>query len=127
MPPEAEAPIYLLIALADYARAVELGRYEPPGLATEHFIHASPADQLTRVANKHYRGVKDLHLLCVDPRRVRAPVRWEPAAGGLYPHIYGPLNLDAVLYLKPIVPGAGGEFRIDPQKLEGIVRTGRGT
>jgi uncharacterized protein (DUF952 family) len=117
MPVDADALIYVLIALADYVKAVELGHYSPPSLLTERFIHASPPEQLTRVANKYYKQVKDVHLMYVDPRKVTAEVRWEPATGGLYPHIYGPLNIDAAVYLRRIVPGPDGEFRIDKQEL----------
>jgi uncharacterized protein (DUF952 family) len=109
--------IYLLVSLHDYVKAVEAGEYAPPSLATEKFIHASPADQLTRVANKYYRGVRDVHLLYVDPQRIRVPVRWEPATGGLYPHIYGPLNLDAIVYLKRIVPSVDGSYTINRSDL----------
>ena len=38
-----------------------------------------------------------MKVLRIDPHLVRAEIRWEPAAGSLYPHIYRPLNLDAVV------------------------------
>ena len=109
--------IYVLVPGVDYEAAVALGHYRPASVDEEGFIHASPAAQLTRVANKHYVHEKDVRLLYVDPRRVRSEIRWEPATGGLYPHIYGPLNLDAVVRIRPIVAGADGKITIDPAEL----------
>jgi uncharacterized protein (DUF952 family) len=72
------------------------GEYHPRSLDTEGFIHASLPEQVLRVANRFYAGQNGLLLLWIDPQRVRAPVRYEPADGELFPHIYGALNLDAV-------------------------------
>ncbi|APR78411.1 Hypothetical protein A7982_03758 [Minicystis rosea] len=109
--------IYVLIPIVEYEAAVTQGHYRPASVDDEGFIHASPADQLTRVANKHYLHKKDVRLLYVDPRRVQAEIRWEPATGGLYPHIYGPLNLDAVVRIRRVVADSDGKIRIDPKEL----------
>jgi len=102
------------MAVADYDAAVPSGFYRPATLDADKFIHASPADQLTRVANKYYLDKKDVRLLHIDPSLVKAEIRWEPATGGLYPHIYGPLNLDAVVKVTPIFTGLDGKIRIEP-------------
>ncbi|MFT3770846.1 MAG: DUF952 domain-containing protein [Minicystis sp.] len=115
-----EAPpdyIYVLIPVLEYEAAVAKGHYRPESVDTEGFIHASPADQLTRVANKHYAHKQDVRLLYVDPRRVTAEIRWEPATGGLYPHIYGALNLDAVVRIRRVQADSDGKIRIDPKEL----------
>ena len=92
----------------DEARA--RGAYEPPSLQHEGFIHLSGADQVVAVANRAFRGQSDLVLLCVAPERLAADIRYEHAedAGEAFPHLYGPLNLDAVIGVAPIVEGAGG-------------------
>lgn len=88
-------------------------------LIKEGFIHASPADQLTRVANKHYKGVKALRCAVVAKRKVLAQVKYEPATAGVYPHIYGPLNMDAVEDVVAIQPKADGTFDINISQLLG--------
>ena len=92
----------------DAARAA--GAYEPASLEDEGFIHFSAADQVVRVANRAFRGQRDLVLLCVAPDRLAGVVRREYAAdaGEAFPHLYGPLNLDAVVEVVPIAEGAEG-------------------
>jgi uncharacterized protein (DUF952 family) len=93
----------------DAARAA--GRYEAPSLAAEGFIHLSSPDQVVRVADARYSGASDLVLLCVDAGRLAAPLRDETSDAGAetFPHLYGPLNLDAVVAVVPF-PEAGDGF-----------------
>ncbi len=91
----------------DAARAA--GRFETASLATEGFVHGSLPTQVTHVADWFYRDVPDLVLLCIDPNRLTSPLRWEPSAdafAGDFPHVYGPIDLDAVV---DVVPWAAGE------------------
>src|SRR5512135_3559896 len=78
--------------------AARAGQYRPPTLETEGFIHCSEARQVAEVANVRFRGREDLVLLWIDEEKVRAEIRYEQAldAGDSFPHIYGPLNTDAV-------------------------------
>jgi uncharacterized protein (DUF952 family) len=110
--------IYILCSLADYETAMHQGTYQPESLETEGFIHASPAEKLTRVANKYYQDKKDLQLLYINPERVTSQILWEPISNGdLYPHIYGPLNVDAVTMHRLIRPKEDGTFEIRPEDL----------
>ena len=102
--------IYVLLSQAQLDVAHDSGTYVPSDFESEGFVHASPREQLSRVANKFYREVSELRLLEIDPRRVKAEVRWEPAAGGLYPHIYGPLNLSAVVRIVAVPRDAEGKW-----------------
>ncbi len=72
------------------------------GLQKDGFIHASTFDQLETTRNKHFRGQSQLLLLTIDPLKVRAEIRYEDLMGHgqLFPHIYGDLNLDAVVKIK---------------------------
>jgi uncharacterized protein (DUF952 family) len=74
------------------------GEYRPDTLETEGFIHCSEAHQVAEVANVRFRGREDLVLLWIDPTRVRAEIKYEDTSdgSGRFPHIYGPINTDAV-------------------------------
>ncbi len=104
--------IYLLSSLQEYSQAKQSGWLERDSLQTEGFIHASPRAQLNRVANKFYTQVESPLLIALNVSKITAPVKWEPATGGLYPHIYGPLNMDAVVDVKPITKNSQGVFDI---------------
>ena len=76
------------------------GQYEADSLAGQGFIHCSRISQVMRVANVFYSGQPGLVLLVIDPARLGSELRWEPGADlatELFPHVYGPINLDAVL------------------------------
>jgi uncharacterized protein (DUF952 family) len=114
--------IYHIATSADWERAVRDGEYTTSTsgrtLAQEGFIHASGPSQVTGVANMFYKGIEDdLVVLVIDQERVRAPIRYEEAPGGgeWFPHIYGPLNADAVLAVRPLTPGPDGEFTFTPE------------
>lgn len=104
--------VYVLVGDAELAAAKARGALHRASLRTEGFLHASPLDQLTRVANKHYADVVDLRVLVVRTVALDVPVRWEPATGGLYPHIYGPMDMGAVERVVPVQKGADGRFHI---------------
>jgi uncharacterized protein (DUF952 family) len=109
--------LYLLESAENLEAALAAGSLVRDDLKNEGFIHASPADQLTRVANKFYRQVKSLRCAVVEKAKVRSEVKYEPATGGLYPHIYGPLNMDAVVRVIELTPNAEGRYEIDPAAL----------
>jgi uncharacterized protein (DUF952 family) len=63
------------------------------------FIHCSDPQNFWRVIH-HFKDIQeDLVLLIIDPSLLRSPVKWEDLdkCGRNYPHIYGKLNLDAVI------------------------------
>lgn len=95
---------------ADWRAALDAGVYSADSLATEGFIHCSTAEQVARTANKFYAGQADLALLHIDTDRLAAELRWEAADGDQFPHIYGPLNLDAVQAVMDFAPGDDGLF-----------------
>jgi uncharacterized protein (DUF952 family) len=107
--------IYLLMSPGDYDRAVREGVWAPESLRDEGFIHASPADHLTRVANKHYSRFDELRIVVLRADRIRSELRWEPAAGGLYPHIYGPVNMDAAERVTTVRKDLDGRFAVRTQ------------
>ena len=104
--------IFVLMSKATLRESQSSGQFAPESLQTEKFIHASPADQLTRVANKYYSENNTVYVAVVKKTAVQAPIKWEPATGGLYPHIYGPLNMSAVVELQPFFRNEDGNFAI---------------
>ena len=108
--------IYHIAAAADWARACQDGSYTMSTrgrtLAEEGFIHTSAAGQVALVANAFYQGEPDLLLLVIDAGRVDPEIRYEhvPGQAEPYPHIYGPLNIDAVVQTRPFHPDPDGQF-----------------
>lgn len=91
------------------------GRYEGStrgmSLAQVGFVHLATAEQWPGVLERYYAGHEGgLVLLTLDPARLTPPLRWEAAttgSGELFPHLYGPLDLDAVVGVRqlPRAPG----------------------
>jgi uncharacterized protein (DUF952 family) len=97
------------------------GEYRVDSLEREGFIHCSTADQVLRVANALFAGARDLVLLHIDPVLLNAPLRYEPPAHTpdqpveaigteRFPHVYGPINLEAVVRVTHFAPDAEGRF-----------------
>lgn len=111
--------IFHITSLESWRAAVDQGAYYPDSLSAEGFIHCSKPAQVILVANSFYAGQHGLVLLVIDPARLTAGLKWEPPAelapvhahaGELFPHIYGPLNLEAVGKVIPFEPGPDGTF-----------------
>ena len=64
----------------------------------EDFIHASQFHQIKGTLHNYFKGQKELLLITIDPVKVNAEIKYEDLkdSGALFPHIYGPLNVDAV-------------------------------
>lgn len=85
--------IFHILKRSEWQAAVERRTYAPLSLAAEGFIHCSTSEQLAATTERFFRGETDLVVLRIAPERLSAPVKVE--AG--FPHIYGALNLEAVL------------------------------
>lgn len=96
---------------ADWEQARQRGEYRAASLEHEGFIHCSTPQQALATANRFFHGASDLVLLWIAPQRLHAELRWEPAEGNLFPHIYGPLNLEAVLAVEDFAANSDGVFR----------------
>jgi uncharacterized protein (DUF952 family) len=88
------------------------GGYQADSLKSEGFIHASTRSQVLSTANRFYHGQSGLLLLSIDDQRLQAELRYEnlEGDGGQFPHIFGPLNLDAVVKAVPFEPQPDGTF-----------------
>jgi len=88
---------YHLIGEQEWISAKAGAHYAPESLSKEGFIHFSLKSQLEGVVERFYSQRTDLLVLVIDRNKLRAPVRFERAHGEEFPHLYGPLNLDAVI------------------------------
>jgi uncharacterized protein (DUF952 family) len=97
-----ERSIYTLVRGEDWRAAEREGAYRGSADdARDGFLHFSTAAQVRASAAKHRRGEADLVLVEADAARLGAALKWEPASGGsrpgLFPHLYAPLPVAAVL------------------------------
>ncbi len=99
-----DLPIFHAALPDDWAEAFQTGEYTMSTrgmtLAEVGFIHLSTREQVEGVANRFYADLDTLVLLTVDPLKVEPEIRWEPPAPDLdelFPHIYGPLAISAVV------------------------------
>lgn len=84
------------------------------------FIHFSDMSQVVESARKHRAGQEGLLLLAVDAARLGENLKWEASRGGaLFPHLYGPLPVSAVIGVRPLPLGPDGEHEFPPLAAEG--------
>jgi uncharacterized protein (DUF952 family) len=105
---------------AAWEAAQASGQFLSPEFDDHGFIHCSTPEQVLLVANAFFRGRTGLMLLVIDPARLKSPVRWEPAhsisrlpdftQNAVFPHVYGPVNIDAVARTVDLVPNETGSF-----------------
>ena len=91
--------IYHVVSRSDWQMALQQGFYEAASLAKEGFIHTSKEDQVKGVLERYYPDRTDLLLLHIDESKLTAALKYElaPSVNEEFPHIYGQLNLDAVI------------------------------
>lgn len=107
--------LFHITSRAEWDRAQAAGEYRPASLATEGFIHLSGDRQWLAVANRFYRGQPDLVLLSIGRDRLTAPLRYDHVDGQAFPHLYGPLNLDAVVEACALPVDATGAIGVPPE------------
>jgi uncharacterized protein (DUF952 family) len=106
---------------AQWEESLKQGRHTAESLQSQGFIHCSTAEQVVKVANKHYRGQKGLVLLYIDTDKATSEVKfeppinpqtgeYEPGVDEQYPHIYGTINTDSVVKVVDFPPNADGIF-----------------
>jgi len=102
--------IYKISPRAAWLEAEREGVYRgAPIDLSDGYIHLSAAHQLAETAAKHFRDQADLVLAAIDPAKLGAALRWEPSRGGdLFPHLYGPLPISAVVAVADLPLGSDG-------------------
>jgi len=96
--------------------------YVPPEFARDGFIHCTDGrEAVSIILTLLYRkDPGDWVVLYIDKDKVKAPVKYEDPAG-IYPHIYGLLNRDAIVAVSPIGRSPDGVFLMPPEleRMEG--------
>jgi len=102
--------IYKICPDALWREAEAAGRFDgAPVDFADGYIHFSTATQSRETAAKHFAGQSGLLLVAVDAGKLGDALKWEVSRGGaLFPHLYAPLQLDAVLWVKPLPLGVDG-------------------
>ena len=116
--------IFHITSRISWSDAKKSGAYSADSLMSEGFIHCSKIDQVMRVANTIFANQYGLVILVIYPSQLKPEVRWEAGtdkADELFPHIYGPLNLEAVVRVIDFEPGLDGKFHL-PQTLAPVDR-----
>jgi uncharacterized protein (DUF952 family) len=95
--------IYHITTDSTWNNAREIGVYTVPSLKEEGFIHCSQQNQLADVKQRYFEGRNDLLLLSVDTDKLTSPFifEWSPSVQDTFPHVYGPINVDAVIKVSP--------------------------
>lgn len=94
----------------------EEGEYRAASLDTEGFIHCSDEGQVERSLNRFYRDEAEVLLLTIDPKLLTSELKYESAHDELFPHIYGPINVEAVVVVKLLKAEEGGGYRYPEKK-----------
>lgn len=96
--------IYHVTTKQNWNKALQQSIYEAPSLAAEGFIHCSQESQVAGVLERYFSGQKDLVKLVIDTDKLTSQFvfEWSPSTQDTFPHIYGPINIDAVIDVQNI-------------------------
>lgn len=94
--------LYHLVSRSLFERQPADEPYFPASLAEEGFIHLSATPEQVRwVAANLYSDTPDLAVLVIDETQLSAPVRYDQTPDGVFPHLYGALERDAIVAIEP--------------------------
>jgi uncharacterized protein (DUF952 family) len=111
-----DEPVYHITTPDLWSPVSGNGSYAAPSLESEGFIHCSTREQVERSMNRFFGGHDSVILLRIDPKLLRSELKYEPADGDSFPHIYGELNIDAVTGVEYVWRGDDGKFHIDGER-----------
>jgi uncharacterized protein (DUF952 family) len=104
--------LYHITSVGEAATAGRTGTYTPTTFGLDGFVHCSHPHQVIATANRIFRGRSDLVLLEIDSTQLQCPVVDENLEGGaeLFPHVYGPLPMAAVVQVHVLACDESGRF-----------------
>lgn len=116
-----DAPvIYHLTTADEWDDAQDKGSYEPPSFQREGFIHCCTEEQLEDVKKRGFQGQENLVKLVIDPARLTQKLQYDrdEELQQEFPHIYGPLNIEAVTQIIFLEPITADNENIDNKRAE---------
>lgn len=118
--------IFHIATQAEWSAAQAKGYYETSSLQREGFIHFSRPHQVLRVADFIFKGQTDLVILLINEEKLTAELKYEGDENNKFPHLYGKLNLDAILSVHPFIETTSGFILPQPFCLAGetLIRPG---
>lgn len=110
--------IYHLTTVEEWEDAQDKGIYEPPSFTREGFIHCCTKEQLDSVLTRHFKGQENLIRLVIDPTLLTQKLQYDhdEQLQQDFPHIYGPLNLSAVVEIVFLEPITSDKENIDNKR-----------
>jgi uncharacterized protein (DUF952 family) len=101
--------IYHVVIPEEWEAAEKESFFEAKSLSDEGFTHCSYADQLEGVLERYFADAGEVVILHLDANRLTSPLVSEPSTNDEpYPHIYGPINKDAIVTVEKRVIGENG-------------------
>jgi uncharacterized protein (DUF952 family) len=96
--------IYKIVPAVLWREAEEMGALNgSPADRADGFLHFSTAAQIRETAERYFAGQDGLVLIAADKDQLGEALRFEPSRGGaLFPHLYGPLPLEAAVFARPL-------------------------
>jgi len=112
--------IYKIVPEALWREAERNGRFTgAPIDVADGFIHFSTDEQVRETAARHFAAQTGLLLVAIDGARLGNALKYEVSRGGaLFPHLYGPLDLEAVVWVEPLPLGANGMHQFPAAEAE---------
>jgi uncharacterized protein (DUF952 family) len=114
--PSHPSVFYKIVDRSLWSEAERAGVFAGAGIdKKDGYIHFSTAEQAPQTAALHFAGVKGLVLVAVDATVLGPALKWEPSRNGmLFPHLYTPLPMNAVLWTRPLPLGQDGRHAFPP-------------
>lgn len=118
-----------ITTMQNWEKAKQNGEYTADSLKSDGFIHCSTIAQTADTANLFFKGQTDLVLLCINVNKLTAVCKYEEPAGNgtnnhdnrvdnLFPHIYGPINLDSITKVYNFETNKNGFFELPTEITE---------
>ncbi len=114
--------IYHIASRRAWREAQQRGEYRAENFEKDGFIHCSTNTQVLPVAEKYYPGQRGLLVLAIDPALLSSDLKWEPPsegapppgvpAGEAFPHVYGPINLNAIVKVFDLETNSDGKHNV---------------
>lgn len=96
--------IYHLTQKKYWEEALTRGFYDAPSLYSEGFIHCSEKEQVNGTLDRYFKGQSEILVLTIEKSKIQSRLQYDfsTSLNQKFPHIYGPLNIDAVIDVQMI-------------------------